>query len=582
MRLVVGQITDEVPSPVCGLGDGERLVGVNIVGALALGNVLCQPHGCGLDGHGGGVLADRDRVDDVSDNRVCADLGLQALNDKRLLAVGATGRAAVHTQHIITGSRPPRHGADVGVGGGIKGCVGFQIDRVIGGFLNHRADNGEDAHILGTFVHGGNAAVSAGAVANIAHDHGGANQQVLGLCLGQQDTGNARLRDGALILEVIAGAALQGAAVAFLGVFEPEHEDAEEDVADGDARVVGAALAPLRDLRIVAPRVIERSQTACGGGLAVCALAAHVFCMNHKGAGLVVHRADTLCNGNIARGLRGAVAHPPVDGIVGDGEPARFLGHANHAVGAATVKAAVYLGNTLDLDLAVCVDLVLNFHSPERKLLMQRVFALYRVGAGGGHADLGAVVAKLPLRGLGGAEIIEFGAESLIAVQQVEPAGQKLRFGVLAVVRTVPPRHKHIIHIFRGDARGVEGIIDGRAGGSGKLCSGQGVGRFQCRGNAAQRFIAGRMVNKGHVLPLLFIIVVEKCEFAVSVRAKRILCCARIARRLLGGLHRFFCILFGFGSGLPSSNTDRNNIHVLPSYMSYHLPCESHILTAFS
>lgn len=75
VRLVVGQITDEVPSPICGLGDGQRLVGVNIVGALALCDVLCQPHGCGIDGHGGGVLADRDRVDDVSDNCVCADLG---------------------------------------------------------------------------------------------------------------------------------------------------------------------------------------------------------------------------------------------------------------------------------------------------------------------------------------------------------------------------------------------------------------------------------------------------------------------------------------------------------------------------
>ena len=170
MSFADSEVADVVPVPVCRLRHSQRLIGIDVVGRLALRDVLCQTNGRRSNRHGVGIGVNRQGVDDVSYNGIRAGLRFQALNDERLLAVGAAGRRTVHALHIIAGARPPRHSADVGVGSRVERSVGVEVDGLVDSAFDSHAVDGLDTDILGKLVHRCSATVGAGAATDIAND----------------------------------------------------------------------------------------------------------------------------------------------------------------------------------------------------------------------------------------------------------------------------------------------------------------------------------------------------------------------------------------------------------------------------
>ena len=486
-----------MPVPVCRLRHSQRLIGIDVVGGLTLRNVLCQTNGRRSNRHGVGVSVHRQRVDDVSYNGIRAGLRLQALNDERFLAVGAAGRTAIHALHVIAGTRPPWHRGNVGVGGRVKRGVGVEVDGLVDRAADGDADDGLDAHVLRQLVHGRGATVGTRTAAHVTHDDGRADQQVICLFFGQQDTGNAGLGSSSLVLEVVACAALQRAGVALFAVLQLEHVDAERDVADGDTGIVRAALAPLGNLRVVAVGVVQRGKASRGRGFASGIQTAHVLRMNHERADRAIGR-DALRQREVTGLARGAVILPPVHAVIDQRHPCGFLRDTDHAVRTGAGERAVNLVHGLDFDFAVGVDLILALDSPERELLAVRVCADDGIGAGLGCAERLAGFHELTLRGLRGCEVIELYAEGLVALQQIEPTGEQLGLGVVAVISAVPPRNEHIVDVLRSDVSSVEAVIDGCASRAGQFSRFQTVGGFQRGGNFLQRLLGCGMGNELH------------------------------------------------------------------------------------
>lgn len=144
--------------------------------------------------------------------------------------------------------------------------------------------------------------------------------------------------------------------------------DAERNVADGDASVVCTALAPLGNLRVVAPSEVQRGETGRRGGLARSVFTSKVLCVNHEGADAAIGR-NALRQWEVTGLARGAVILPPVNPVINQRHPCGFLCDTDHAVRAGAGEQAVNLINGLDFDFTVGVDLILALNSPERELL---------------------------------------------------------------------------------------------------------------------------------------------------------------------------------------------------------------------
>ena len=486
-----------MPGPVCRLRHSQRLIGIDVVGRLTLRNVLRQTDGRGSNGHCVGIGVNSQGVDDVSNNGIPAGLALQALNDERLFAIGAAGRGTVHALHIVAGAGPPRHSADVGIIGRVEGRVGVEVDSLIHSAFHGDADDGLDADILSTLVHRRSVAVGAGAAADIANNDGRADKEGCGIGFGKQNAGNASLSLSGLDLYIVARATLQHTGVTLLAVLELEHVDAERNVADGDARVVCTALAPLGNLRVVAVGVVQRGKASRGRGFASGIQTAHVLRMNHERADRAVGR-DALRQREVTGLARGAVILPPVHAVIDQRHPCGFLRDTDHAVRTGAGERAVNLVHGLDFDFAVGVDLILALDSPERELLAVRVCADDGIGAGLGCAERLAVLNKLALSSLRGCKVVELDTKGLVALQQIEPAGEQLGLGVVAVISAVPPRNEHIVDVLRGDVSSVEAVVDGCASRAGQFSRFQAVGGFQRGSDFLQRLLGCGMGNELH------------------------------------------------------------------------------------
>ena len=238
-------------------------------------------------------------------------------------------------------------------------------------------------------------------------------------------------------------------------------------------------------------------ETGRRGGLARSVFTSKVLCVNHEGADAAIGR-NALRQWEVTGLARGAVILPPVNPVINQRHPCGFLCDTDHAVRAGAGEQAVNLINGLDFDFTVGVDLILALNSPERELLAVGVLADDGIGAGGGCAKLFAGFHELALRGLRSCEVIELYAEGLVALQQIEPAGEQLGFGVVAVICAMPPRYEHIVNVLRRDAGCVEAVVDGGTGSTSQLGGFQAVCDFKGGGNFLQRFLGRGMVYEFH------------------------------------------------------------------------------------
>ena len=257
-------------------------------------------------------------MDNIRSNSITTDLAFQILNDKGFFAIRAAGGRAIHTQNVIARTAPPRHCADIGIRGNIKHCGGIKVQRFIGGPIYRHISNRFNTDILCQLIHGCGAAVGARSGSNIANNDICANKPVRRLRCSQQYAGDAAFSNSSFVLQIIARASFQHAAVTLLRVLQLEHQNAEVEVTHADAGIILAALAPQRNLAVMAIAVVARCKPRSAGKQSICIYTRQILCVDHKCADAAV-RCNAFGQRNKAIRAVGAIKLGDVFAIISNG-----------------------------------------------------------------------------------------------------------------------------------------------------------------------------------------------------------------------------------------------------------------------
>ena len=260
------------------------------------------------------------------------------------------------------------------------------------------------------------------------------------------------------MLQIIARASFQHAAVTLLRVLQLEHQNAEIEVTHADAGIILAALAPQRNLAVMAIAVVARCKPRSAGKQSICIYTRQILCVGHKCADAAV-RCNAFRQRNKAIRAVGAIKLGDVFAIISNGEPPGLLGNTNHTSCAGKAKIVVHAINSLDINFAIIINFIIDTQRPKRRLNAKIIRALHGICARSAYAKGNRIKEQFSIRTNGFCELRQFHAVCILVRQKREPTIEQLLFGIQAIIGTLPPTLELGCDISRRNACCIQSII---------------------------------------------------------------------------------------------------------------------------
>ena len=349
----------------------------------------------------------------------------------------------------------PGHRADIGSFGHVEAVRNVQIYRRIVGAADGNGFNALNFHLVGNVTHPCIVAVYAAVAALVAHRNGAADNEARSLGSSQQHTLHAGFGGCNLILQAVAGAAFQNAAIFKVEMAQLPHIQHIQAVTVAPHRIVSSLLAGQGQTRDRAVEVRHgQARAACK-----CAL-----CVQAAGKGSVPGHCAALAVGGhvlgVGREAVGQGAAPAFRQVAAVVDNAAQQGRGEGVDGcqrAGDVKF-FFAFNGKNVHSAIGQAYGVGTNVPGHTVFRRPVFRVCAVGCQGCRA-LSCKIVRRGARRVGGhGRAGKFHGVGFVGLQHGKEAQQALVFAVVRCCGQRPPGGKNL-RCVRVVQQGLEGRV---------------------------------------------------------------------------------------------------------------------------